>query len=234
MTLEPWFILAIVFLAVLVIVLVVFMRPRIAAAVIKAIYPSAFTHIHTDKKVIAIAIDDGPDPATTIAIGQLLANLNVPGTFFLIGSKVLLAPEIITSLKKIGHQIGAHFFEDSKTAILDLHQVQQSHELTMAALTPHTLVTYVRPGFGIPSKNIEAVVASHELTLVVGDIPALDTFNFPDWFYLTYLRLVVQPGSIVTFHDCGDRGDRTKRTLPTFINWARSRGYTFVLLDGSH
>lgn len=207
--------------------------PRVAANLVKIKFPSTLVHISTNEQVIALAIDDGPDPETSLSIGQLLTEKRVPATFFLIGERAERYPETVQRLTNLGHGIGAHFYEDAKTSTFSYAQALSSYNRTLAALEPYAEVTSVRPGYGVPSHAIEAIAAESGTQLVMGDVPALDTFNMPDWFYLSYLKLVVRSGSIVTFHDTGDRGYRTLRILPEFIDWAHEAGYVFRHLDNT-
>ena len=57
---------------------------------------------------IAITIDDGPDPAVTPAVLDLLAQRGVHATFFCIGEQVRKHPALARDVVRQGHQIENH------------------------------------------------------------------------------------------------------------------------------
>lgn len=57
---------------------------------------------------LCLTFDDGPDPAATPAILELLDRHGVKATFFLVGEKVERHPDIVDSLVRSGHEIGWH------------------------------------------------------------------------------------------------------------------------------
>lgn len=201
--------------------------PRSVTTVLTQVFPTAVFHHSGAEQVLTIAIDSGPDPATTLRIAATLRDADVPGVFFLLGARVEQHPDIVSRPNAQGHQIGAHFFEDTISALLSEAEVARSLQRTLAAIPNGVAVETARPGYGLPSQRLARVTHAAGLSLIVGDVPAFDTLDLPDWVYLSYLKLAVRPGSIVTFHDTGARGERTIRTLPRFIAWARSAGYRF-------
>ena len=57
---------------------------------------------------IALTFDDGPNPAATPRLLEVLARRNVSATFFLIGNFVRLEPTIAREIAAAGHTIGNH------------------------------------------------------------------------------------------------------------------------------
>jgi peptidoglycan-N-acetylglucosamine deacetylase len=60
---------------------------------------------------VALTFDDGPDPESTPAFLQVLANRNVTATFFQLGSMISKAPGLASEVAAAGHEIGVHGFE---------------------------------------------------------------------------------------------------------------------------
>ncbi len=58
--------------------------------------------------VVALTFDDGPDPEQTPRVLDTLREHGVRATFFLIGSKAELHPEIVRRMAAEGHAIGIH------------------------------------------------------------------------------------------------------------------------------
>ena len=59
-------------------------------------------------RVVALTFDDGPDPEQTPRVLDTLRAHGVRATFFLIGSKAELHPEIVRRMAAEGHAIGIH------------------------------------------------------------------------------------------------------------------------------
>ncbi|MGK0184304.1 MAG: peptidoglycan/xylan/chitin deacetylase (PgdA/CDA1 family) [Verrucomicrobiales bacterium] len=57
-----------------------------------------------------ITIDDGPDPRTTPALLDELDRLGIKATFFLIGQRATQHPQLVTAIHEAGHSIGNHTF----------------------------------------------------------------------------------------------------------------------------
>lgn len=56
----------------------------------------------------ALTFDDGPNPAATPRLLEVLAKANVQATFFLIGRFVQQCPELVREIAAAGHLIGNH------------------------------------------------------------------------------------------------------------------------------
>lgn len=63
--------------------------------------------------VVALTFDDGPDPEQTPRVLDTLREHGVRATFFLIGSKAELHPEIVRRMAAEGHAIGIHTWSHS-------------------------------------------------------------------------------------------------------------------------
>ncbi len=57
---------------------------------------------------LALTYDDGPDEVTTAAVLDLLDELGVQATFYLVGFRGEKCPTMLERLKTSGHQLGTH------------------------------------------------------------------------------------------------------------------------------
>jgi peptidoglycan-N-acetylglucosamine deacetylase len=57
-----------------------------------------------------LTFDDGPDANHTNALLDVLAELNVPSTFFVLGSRVDAHPGLLRRIARDGHEIGNHTY----------------------------------------------------------------------------------------------------------------------------
>ena len=61
-------------------------------------------------KVVSLTFDDGPDPASTPAILDILAAKNVRGSFFIFGANATARPDILRRIYSEGHDVGNHTY----------------------------------------------------------------------------------------------------------------------------
>lgn len=68
----------------------------------------ASIHYTNSPRQLAITFDDGPNPAITPALLQLLDRHKVPATFFVLGKFVRACPGLTREIAARGHLIGNH------------------------------------------------------------------------------------------------------------------------------
>lgn len=69
-----------------------------------------------EKKLVALTFDDGPRPGTTDRLLDGLGERGVKATFFLVGTQIPYAPELVERMVREGHQIGVHTLEHTVVA----------------------------------------------------------------------------------------------------------------------
>lgn len=62
----------------------------------------------TTEREVWLTIDDGPDPADTPKILELLAAHDARATFFVIGENALRHPELVKAITAAGHEVAHH------------------------------------------------------------------------------------------------------------------------------
>src|SRR4030088_1902798 len=72
------------------------------------IFGRALGKIESDRKVVALTFDDGPNPDATPLILDTLAEKGVRATIFILGSHAERWPELVRRISHEGHQIGNH------------------------------------------------------------------------------------------------------------------------------
>ena len=82
-------------------------------------YPGCLYRVPTRQKMVALTIDDGPDPGSTPAILDQLRRHGARATFFLIASRVKRESSAMDRLVREGHQLGNHFTRDRRSTRLD-------------------------------------------------------------------------------------------------------------------
>lgn len=99
---------------------------------------------------MALTYDDGPDPLTTVQLLELLDELNVKATFYLVGFRAEACPEVVHRIQAHGHEVGSHSYSHFHAWKVwpwtDLNDVARGHR-TIAKLIGHERVPF-RPPFG--------------------------------------------------------------------------------------
>jgi len=114
---------------------------------------------------VALTFDDGPDPASTPAFLDLLAERRARATFFLLGSMVAAAPRLAAEIAAAGHEIAVHGFDHRYTILRtpgDVFDDLARARDTVSAATGQR-PRFFRPPYGVLSSG--AVLAARRLEL---------------------------------------------------------------------
>src|SRR5512144_75289 len=82
-------------------------------------------HRQPTNKLIGLSFDDGPDPAVTPYVLEILKRKNVPGTFFEVGKRVDKYPQLSRKVVLDGHTVGNHSYTHPDFSTLTLAEQQQ-------------------------------------------------------------------------------------------------------------
>ena len=186
-------------------------------------------------KRLALTIDDGPSPGSE-ALLALLRELEVPATFFLIGTHLERDHRFARRALQQGHDLGNHLWCDELSAGLPPAVFQQQlvdTERTIArAAAPASLRwRWFRPGQGWFHRAMLEALAARRYRLVLGSIFPWDIRRPPLWFVRLFVCLNAHPGGILVLHDTPALSGRTLETLRRLIPDLRRRGYRFVPLQ---
>lgn len=66
--------------------------------------------IHAARDAVFLTFDDGPDPVVTAAVLDQLAAANAKATFFCIGRKAEMHPEVMAAIREQGHDVQNHTY----------------------------------------------------------------------------------------------------------------------------
>ncbi len=188
------------------------------------------------QKRLALTIDDGPSGPGSEALLALLRELQVPATFFLIGSHLERDPRFPRRALQQGHDLGNHLWCDEPSVSLSPQLFQQQlvdteRAIDRAAAPAQLHWRWFRPGGGWFHRAMLDALASRSYRLVLGSIFPWDTLRPPLWFVRLFVRLNAHPGGILVLHDTPALSGRTLETLRLIVPDLRRRGYRFVPLQ---
>ncbi|MEA5414488.1 polysaccharide deacetylase family protein [Synechococcus sp. BA-132 BA5] len=187
------------------------------------------------QKRLALTIDDGPSGPGSEALLTLLRQLQVPATFFLIGSHLERDHRFPRRALQQGHDLGNHLWCDERSAALAPSAFQQQlsdteRAIARAAAPAQLRWRWFRPGGGWFHRAMPGWLAARSYRLVLGSIFPWDTLRPPLWFVRLFVRLNAHPGGILVLHDTPALSGRTLESLRHIIPELRRRGYRFVPL----
>ena len=96
--------------------------------------PATYSSCHVDGPYIAMTFDDGPSPANTTRLLDILKQRNIKVTFFMIGPNVVAHPEIARRALAEGHEIGNHSWTHPQLSKLSDQRVAEEITKTQEAI----------------------------------------------------------------------------------------------------
>lgn len=182
-----------------------------------------------NRREIALTFDDGPHPAFTARLLDLLKAEGVPATFFVVGKKAEAAPGLVRRMVAEGHEVGNHTFSHvtlTKIPVLDVAAEYRATSDLIGRLIGKRPAYCRPPGGDYDPDVIRAANAEGMTTVLWTDDPG-DYANPAADVLLRRATDRLENGAIILLHD-GPAS--TLATLPAFIAGARARGFKFVSL----
>lgn len=183
---------------------------------------------------VALTFDDGPDAHGTPEILDILGELDVKATFFVLGEQVAAHPDEARRLVAEGHEIGLHGWDHRNSLFVSPHGLRAS---LVRALDEIAATTGVRPAWYRPPYGI-ATAATFWASRGLGLTPVLWDAWGRDWREKATPEEVVcdvlreaRGGSTVLLHDsdCTSAPDSWKVTasaLRPLVRRLRAEGLT--------
>ena len=225
------------------------MRPLITAAIgfgtatllwlfFRPPFGKNIVRLNTDKRIVALTYDDGPNPPYTERLLDVLAKHNVKATFFMIGNRIAKHPETVDRVIAEGHQIGNHSYSHPVLGFLPPFYVQRQIERTDDLIRQHGIVEEIV--FRAPMLTrflpVAYVLAKLDRTHISCDVWSWDwTTQNPDKITKTVLKKI-KPGSIIVLHDGKAENRKANRSgtieaTDRIITALKQDGYQFVRLS---
>jgi peptidoglycan-N-acetylglucosamine deacetylase len=161
---------------------------------------------------LALTFDDGPNPAWTPRLLEILAKYNVQATFFLVGRFAEQEPALARAICEAGHTVANHSWSHPNLSLTAAPRVLEELERTKHILEQiiGRPVALFRPPFG--ARRPSVLRAARDL----GMTPVLWNAMTRDWSQRS--------------------SDRIAHALGTKIEANRGRGFAsnIVLHDGGH
>ncbi|NYE08432.1 cellulose synthase/poly-beta-1,6-N-acetylglucosamine synthase-like glycosyltransferase/spore germination protein YaaH/peptidoglycan/xylan/chitin deacetylase (PgdA/CDA1 family) [Bacillus niacini] len=188
-------------------------------------------------KEVVLTFDDGPDPAYTPQILDILNKNHIKGTFFIVGENAVLHPELVKRMHKEGHEIGNHTFTHPDIESITPFQTTlelNANQRLFQGITGHS-TTLFRPPY---TANAEPKSSGELLPMLqaqkLGYTMVGELIDSEDWQGHSSQEIVNQvldqlpEGNVILLHDSGGDRSNTVKALPFLIKELKKRGYTFT------
>ena len=191
-------------------------------------------------KTVALTFDDGPDPAWTPQVLEVLRRHDVPATFFVVGSRALDHPELVREEAGRGDEVGSHTFTHAELGSVSPQRVSLELSLTQASLAG---VAGIHTGlFRLPYSSHASAATEKDLQAAkeaagAGYLVVFTDRTSEDWRPLSVDAIVANAtpggndGAVILMHDGGGDRSRTVAALDRLITGLQARGYRFVTVS---
>lgn len=163
-----------------------------------------WTRLRATPDAVALTIDDGPDPAVTPAVLDLLALHGVRATFFCVGERVAQHPELARRISREGHEIGNHT-EHHYYAFSLFGPAAMRREIALAQSSIQSICQVVprffRAPAGLRNPFLQPCLTRLNLQLASWTRRGYDTQNADSQVVLRRLTRNLAAGDILLLHD---------------------------------
>jgi len=187
---------------------------------------------------VALTFDDGPHPETTRRVLAILAGRGQRATFFVVGRKVALYPDVVKEIHDAGHALGLHgyhhdrlfSFKSPAYVRADIERTQQAIEAACGERP-----SLFRPPIGHVSSRTARGASLAGVALVAWSLRVFDGVAKPaPERVLARIRRGLRPGAIVLLHDAAERDDfepTSIEALPAILDLIAERGLRCLRID---
>jgi peptidoglycan/xylan/chitin deacetylase (PgdA/CDA1 family) len=190
-----------------------------------------FSQCHVDGPYIAFTYDDGPHPANTPRLLEMLKQRGIKATFYCVGQCVAEYPEIAKRIVDEGHEIANHSWSHPQLSSMSEASVRDQIEKTHQAIKQAT---------GIEPEDFSPALRSiHSPATQVGECrlrlqDILWDVDTLDWKHRNPARTEAvalaetKSGSIILTHDIHKS---TIDAMPSTLDALLAKGFKFVTVS---
>jgi len=182
-------------------------------------------HIH-------LTFDDGPDPASTPWLLELLEKENIKATFFLMGSKAGRFPDLVEAIRKQGHAIGNHTFNHHFMPLLSIkkmeYEIEKTNQEIQSVLQKQPVL--FRPPFGILDHRGADILKEREMTPVYWSVVPGDWAPIGEQRVVSRVMKRLAPGTVLVLHEGHHIAKQTVNAAREIIKRSKGSSWTFDVI----
>ncbi|CAK0758670.1 peptidoglycan-N-acetylglucosamine deacetylase [Azospirillaceae bacterium] len=181
------------------------------------------------ENILALTIDDGPEPIYDTEIIRILAEHNAVATFFLVGRNAARFPELVKAMVDGGNEVGNHSWSHpmlpSLLAQEQVDQIRKTNDIISTIIGKS--VRWFRPPYGGYGNQVTSLAHAEGLDTIMW------TTDTQDWTNISPQQIVdraadhLTPGAVILLHSTRRN---TVLALPQIIEQAHAQNFRFVTM----
>ncbi|HEY6496722.1 MAG TPA: polysaccharide deacetylase family protein [Trebonia sp.] len=188
-------------------------------------------YVDDGPKVIALTIDDGPNPVYTPQVLGVLEKYGVRATFSMVGKNVSYYPGVAKDVAQAGHTVINHTWDHANLTTLSakaqLEEITRATDAIHAASGTHPRM--FRAPYGAWSKQVLKSCADQRLTPLDWSVDPRDWARPGVSEIVRTIMNTTKSGSIILEHDGGGDRSQTVAALKIVIPRLLDEGYRFAI-----
>lgn len=175
-------------------------------------YP-VIRHVRTEQPLVALTFDDGPDPAVTPQVLDLLAQHGAKATFFVIGRKLAQHPELARRIVAEGHLLANHSWQHARTQnFWNARRLYQDMARCTAAIQRFqtNMPLLYRPPMGLKSAPLATAACRHDLPIIAWSVHTHDSRMEDAQAIARRACARSRAGDIILMHDGHDLAHKSR------------------------
>jgi peptidoglycan/xylan/chitin deacetylase (PgdA/CDA1 family) len=197
------------------------------------LFGKVISRVKTDKKVVALTYDDGPNPPYTNELVKLFHAYGAKATFFVVGQEAEKHPEVIKLLYQNGHELGNHSWSHKQLIFKSMEYIIQEIEKTDKLLRDlgYQGVIQFRAPYGRKLVALPRILADQNRAHILFDVVPDDWEKLGTEVIVNKVLSQIKPGSIILMHDGTGDTSQTVRATEKIIQKLKGDGYQFVTIS---
>ncbi|KUM75710.1 polysaccharide deacetylase family protein [Streptomyces griseorubiginosus] len=200
----------------------------------RAVKPVDVTIVHASDKGahgVNITIDDGPDPAWTPQVLDVLREYEVKATFCMVGTQAQAHPDLVKKVVAAGHRLCDHSVShdttmDKKSEAYQSQQILDAERMITEASGGVRPMYYRAPG-GAFTPYSRKLAASRGMRPLGWNVDSKDFERPGTAAIVATVEHELPNGPTILFHDAGGDRAETVQALRELLPRLRDQGYVF-------
>ncbi|WP_190284905.1 polysaccharide deacetylase family protein [Bacillus sp. S3] len=191
--------------------------------------------VTTSKKVISLTFDDGPSPIYTPQVLALLEKYSAHATFFQIGNRMELYPDVVEQVVEAGHEIGNHSMThpyENKVGFQQMSGEISRAERIIQKYQPNHPKLFRPPGGYLDNALLHEAKEQGYRVVLWSYHQELKDWSLPGARNIAnHVIRHARNGDIILLHDGGGDRSQTIEALKLFLPALKEKGYSFVTVS---
>jgi peptidoglycan/xylan/chitin deacetylase (PgdA/CDA1 family) len=191
------------------------------------------TRFAATRREVWLTIDDGPEPATCSAMLDLLDRHRAKATFFAIGRKAAVHPQLVAEIRRRGHTLGNHTHTHPLATFWLAGPWRTARELdrcdAVLGRDGSPPAAWFRAPAGIKTLFIRQHLAARRQMLIGWSARGYESVTTSTTRPLRSLTRNLAPGAILVVHESATRAAQRIALLAALLEHLSAAGYSCVL-----